>query len=191
MAFVDTFSRYQHVVAPSGSCVAMVNAHFDELFEGNEDYRHRAAELAKRTTELSVFLARFSQLAVDQEFAAKVAYHDSCSGLRELNIRDEPRRLLRQVKGLEFVNYVGSETCCGFGGTFCVKYPEVSVAICSSRCQEIEDSGADTLLGGDLGCLMNLAGRLNRNGCDIDVRHYAEVLSGVTGEPAICKPVKK
>jgi L-lactate dehydrogenase complex protein LldE len=114
-----------------------------------------------------------------------VTYHDSCSGLRELSVKEQPRRLLRSVAGLELVELPGAETCCGFGGTFCVKYPEISNRMVEDKAQAIEDTGAGTLLAGDLGCLLNMAGKLKRRGAAVRVRHVAEVLAGMTDGPAI------
>ena len=122
---------------------------------------------------------------VDAQFAGRVTYHDSCSGLRELSVKEQPRRLLRSVEGLELVELAGAETCCGFGGTFCVKYPEISNRMVEDKAQAVEETGAETLLAGDLGCLLNMAGKLKRRGSPVRVRHVAEVLAGMTGEPAI------
>ena len=116
--------------------------------------------------------------AVDAALEARVTYHDSCSGLRELGIKEQPRKLLRSVKGLELVELADAEVCCGFGGTFSVKYPDISNAIVERKTEHIAATGADMLLAGDLGCLMNMAGKLSRQGRTIAVRHVAEVLAG-------------
>ena len=125
--------------------------------------------------------------AVDVELKARATYHDSCSGLRELGIREQPRPLLRSVKGLELVELTDAEVCCGFGGTFSVKYPDISNAIVERKTEQITATGADMLLAGDLGCLMNMAGKLSRQGRNVAVRHVAEVLAGELDQPAICE----
>ena len=119
------------------------------------------------------------------EFPARVTYHDSCSGLRELGIKRQPRELLKRVSGLDLVEMEEPETCCGFGGTFCVKYPAVSTAMVDRKLAHASATGASVLLAGDLGCLMNMAGRLSRQGSPLEVRHVAEVLAGELSEPAI------
>ena len=118
-------------------------------------------------------------------FGGTVTYHDSCSGLRELGVHAQPRRLLGTVQGVRLVEMRDSDVCCGFGGTFCVKYPDISNAIVEKKAANIAATGADTLLAGDLGCLMNMAGKLQREGQEIDVRHVAEVLAGMTSQPGI------
>ena len=121
---------------------------------------------------------------VTARYSGKVTYHDSCSGLRELGVRDQPRKLLGSVEGLSLTELPEAEICCGFGGTFCVKYPDISNAMVERKAEAIEATGAGTLLAGDLGCLMNMAGKLKRLGSPVQSRHVAEVLAGVTG-PAI------
>ena len=122
---------------------------------------------------------------VSGTYAGKTTYHDSCSGLRELGIKQQPRKLLAAVKGLKTEEYDGAETCCGFGGTFCIKYSEISDKMTANRIDQLTSSGVEMLLGGDLGCLMNLAGKLKREGSLIQVRHVAEILAGLTDDPAI------
>jgi L-lactate dehydrogenase complex protein LldE len=114
-----------------------------------------------------------------------VTYHDSCSSLRELGIKSQPRKLLAQVDGLTIREMRDTDVCCGFGGTFCVKYPDISDAIVTKKVANVVESGAQTLLAGDLGCLMNIAGKLQRQGSKVAVRHVAEVLAGMTAERAI------
>ena len=121
-------------------------------------------------------------------FEGSITYHDSCSGLRELGIKAQPRKLLAGVEGLSVVEMKDPDVCCGFGGTFCVKYPDVSNKIVGKKTGNIAASGASTLLAGDLGCLMNMAGKLSREGKEIRVRHIAEVLAGMGDEPAIGEP---
>ncbi len=183
---IAAFSGYDYVVAPSGSCAAMIREHYPALFAGNPALEEKAAALAARTHELTSFLTDVRGMKkVDAAFAGRVTYHDGCSGLRELGIRDQPRALLGTVEGLDLTELVESEACCGFGGTFCVKYPEISNTMVSDKAERIEQSGADTLLAGDLGCLLNMAGKLSRTGAKVRVRHVAEVLAGMTDEPAI------
>ena len=117
-------------------------------------------------------------------FVGQVTYHDSCSGLRELGVRDQPRTLLKNI-GAEIVEMRDAEVCCGFGGTFCVKYPDISNAMVGDKTANIEATGAPLLLAGDLGCLMNMAGKLSREGKPVQARHIAEVLAGMTDRPAI------
>ena len=118
--------------------------------------------------------------AVDAEYAGTITYHDSCSGLRELGVKQQPRTLLRSVGGLTLTELPGAEVCCGFGGTFCIKYPEISNKMVGEKTIDIARTGADTLLAGDMGCLLNMAGKLKREGSDIKVRHVAEILADMT-----------
>jgi L-lactate dehydrogenase complex protein LldE len=180
------FERFDYVVAPSGSCAAMVRVHYPRLFADDPALAARAGELAARTHELVSFLTDVLGVThVAARSEAVAAYHDSCSGLRELGIRDQPRALLETVEGLTLREVKGPEQCCGFGGTFCVKYPEVSARMAADKAADVAATGADTLLGGDLGCLLHLAGKLAREGRPVRVRHVAEVLAGDVGSPAI------
>ncbi len=177
---------YDHVVVPSGSCASTIRVHYPELFEAGSPWHARAVALAARTFELLSYLADIRHWTPERvSLAAKVTYHDSCSGLRELGIKAQPRRLLAGVAGLALAELEGSETCCGFGGTFCVKYPAISNAIVDEKAQHITATGADILLGGDLGCLMNMAGKLHRTGSPVRSFHAAEVLAGMADGPAI------
>jgi len=183
---IDAFAVYDYVVAPSGSCAGMLKAHYPELFHDDPNWMPRVDAFCARTYELISFLVDVLGVSrVDARFEGAVTYHDSCSGLRELGVRIQPRRLLGTVQGLTIKEMQDAETCCGFGGTFCVKYPDISNAIVGKKTANIAASGADTLLAGDLGCLMNMAGKLQREGKPIEVRHVAEVLAGMTDEPAI------
>jgi L-lactate dehydrogenase complex protein LldE len=127
---------------------------------------------------------------VDVIYDGTVTYHDSCSGLRELGVKDQPRKLLGSVAGLSIAEMKDSDVCCGFGGTFCVKYPEISNAIVEKKAENIAATGAPMLLAGDLGCLMNMAGKLQRMKRPVAVRHVAEMLAGMAREPAIGDPPK-
>jgi L-lactate dehydrogenase complex protein LldE len=180
---VDAFEGYDHVVAPSGSCAGMIREHYPALLADDPALFQRAQHLAKRTHELVSFLVDVMGMkAVDARYDGVVTYHDSCSGLRELGVKEQPRRLLRSVDGLELKEMKTPEVCCGFGGTFCIKYPEISDKLVSDKSAEIVATGADTLIAGDMGCLLNMAGKLERLGKDIRVRHVAEVLAGTADE---------
>jgi L-lactate dehydrogenase complex protein LldE len=183
---IDTFLPYDYVVAPSGSCAGMLRKHFPMLFADDLDLGPRAQALGAKTYELVSFLTDVLNVAaVHAEFEGKVTYHDSCSGLRELGVNAQPRRLLETVKGLTFVEAGDRETCCGFGGTFSVKYPDISNAMVSRKTDMLRATEAEFVLGGDLGCLMNIAGKLSRENSPMRVRHVAEVLAGVTDAPPI------
>ncbi len=184
------FTGYDYVVAPSGSCAGMVKVHYPELFADEPETLAKAQELATRTYELVSFLVDVRGMdRVVATWPRAVAYHDACSGLRELGIKTQPRRLLDSVEGLRLTELSGAEVCCGFGGTFCVKYPEISDKMVTDKAADIAATGADAVLAGDLGCLLNIAGKLSRRGSPIEVRHIAEVLADMTGDtPAIGAP---
>ena len=176
---IAAFAGFDYVVAPSGSCGGMIIKHYPELFAEDSADHAAAVELSGRTHELVSFLTRVMKIdKVDAHFPAKATYHDSCSGLRELGIKKEPRMLLASVQGVTLREMEDAEVCCGFGGTFCVKYPGISDKMLEKKLKAIAATGADTLIAGDLGCLMNLAGKLKRQGSPVRVRHIAEVLAG-------------
>jgi L-lactate dehydrogenase complex protein LldE len=178
---IRAFADFDYVVVPSGSCAGTITLHYPELFKDDEEWHDRALKLAARTFELTSFLVDVLAVRLPATtFPASVAYHDSCSSLRELGVARQPRRLLADVTGLRLSSLSEAESCCGFGGLFCVKYPEISEKMVQAKVEAIVASGADTVLGGDLGCLLNIAGRLSRNGHSIHVRHVAEVLAGMT-----------
>lgn len=187
---LDAFSGFDYVVVPSGSCGGMIAHHLPGLFDDDPNLRARAEALGSKTFELVQFLTEVRGVdAVVARYDGVVTYHDSCSGLRELGIKAQPRALLKTVAGLELREMAEPEVCCGFGGTFCVKYPEISTRMVSDKAADIVATGADTLLAGDLGCLLNMAGRLSREGHPVRVRHVAEVLAGMTAElPPIGMP---
>jgi L-lactate dehydrogenase complex protein LldE len=186
---IEDFRGFDYVVAPSGSCAGMIRTHYPELFADDPNWLPKAHALAARTYELTSFLVDVLGLTgVDAAFDGVVTYHDSCAGLRELGVREQPRRLLNSVEGLTLVEMSESDVCCGFGGTFAVKYGDISGAIVDAKAKCILESGAPTVLAGDLGCLMNMAGKLTRDGRPVAVRHVAEVLAGMTDEPAIGLP---
>jgi L-lactate dehydrogenase complex protein LldE len=184
---IEAFEGYEFVVAPSGSCGGMISHHYPALFADDPAMALRAEHLAKRTYELISFLTDVcGVISTDQVSWPGVAtYHDSCSGLRELDIKKQPRRLLAGVEGLTLKELPNAETCCGFGGTFCVKYPDISNHLVTEKAEAIESTGADMLLAGDMGCLLNMAGKLKRRGSKVQVRHVAEVLAGQRDTPAI------
>jgi L-lactate dehydrogenase complex protein LldE len=177
---------FQYVVVPSGSCAATIRIHYPDLFQDDPPWRARAQALAVRTHELLSFLVDIRAWSPKQvALRACATYHDSCSGLRELGIEAQPRKLLASVEGLSLRPLAGNTSCCGFGGTFCVKYAAISNAIVEEKARSIEATGAELLLGGDLGCLMNMAGKLHRRGSSIRAFHAAEILAGMGGGPAI------
>jgi L-lactate dehydrogenase complex protein LldE len=177
---------FDAVVVPSGSCAATIKVHYPELFDDDPAWKARSEALGARTYELLSYLTDVrGWLPRQVALFATATYHDSCSGLRELGVQAQPRRLLAQVAGLALRPLEGSDTCCGFGGTFCVKYPAISNAIVGEKARQIEATGADLLLGGDLGCLMNMAGKLHRTGARVRAFHTAEILAGFGDGPAI------
>jgi L-lactate dehydrogenase complex protein LldE len=182
---IAAFDGFDYVVAPSGSCAGMIREHYPELFADEKDMAVAVQHLAKRTYELISFLTDVMGVAdVAARYDGIVTYHDSCSGLRELGVKQQPRKLLASVKGLRLSELPGAEICCGFGGTFCIKYPAISDKMVTDKAVDIAATGADTLLAGDLGCLLNMAGKLTRRGETVRVRHVAEVLADMTGEVA-------
>jgi L-lactate dehydrogenase complex protein LldE len=182
-AILDSFSGYDYVVVPSGSCGGMLREHLPHLFDNDPNLRPRVQALAARTYELVSFLTEVTGL--DRPTAAwnggTVTYHDSCAGLRELGIKHQPRHLLRSI-GVKIAEMAEPEVCCGFGGTFCVKYPDISLRMVSDKTKDVAATGAALLLAGDMGCLLNIAGRLTREGSNVAVRHVAEVLAGMTAD---------
>ena len=179
---IEAFESFDYVVAPSGSCAGMLREHYPRLFPTGADWHARAQSLADRTHELSSFLTDVLGVReVAARLEAHATYHDSCSGLREMEVRDQPRDLHGSVGGLRLTEMRDSATCCGFGGTFCVKYPEISTRMVDEKCANVLATGAGVLLGGDLGCLLNIAGRLTRESHPVRVFHVAEVLAGMAG----------
>jgi L-lactate dehydrogenase complex protein LldE len=180
---IAAFDKVDYVVVPSGSCAGTIKTHYPELFGDEPQMAAVIARLAERTWELTSFLTQVRNIGqVSERYDGVAAYHDSCSGLREMHVREQPRALLAGVAGLSIRELTNRDTCCGFGGMFCIKYPEISGKMVDAKVDDVLATGADTLLGGDLGCLLNIAGRLHRRGADVRVRHVAEVLAGTTGE---------
>jgi L-lactate dehydrogenase complex protein LldE len=179
---IEAFDGVDYLVAPSGSCASMIRAHYPSLFEDEPDMHLKASALAKRSYELVSFLTDILEMpldAIDARFDGTVTYHDSCSGLRELEIKQQPRTLLSAVENIKLAELPSAEICCGFGGTFCVKYPDISNKMVGDKADDIVATGADTLLAGDLGCLMNMAGKLKRQGAPVHSYHVAEILAGM------------
>lgn len=183
---VDTYSSYDYLVAPSGSCVAMIKHHYLQLLGNNGDHRVKTTEMAAKSHEIVSFLHDVVSFQPErQNYPGVVTYHDGCSGLRELSIKTQARNLLRAVHGMKLKEMEDNETCCGFGGTFCVKYPRISEKIVDEKIDRIHASGAQTLLSGEIGCLLNIAGRLNRLNSPVRCFHVVELLAGMTDKPAL------
>jgi L-lactate dehydrogenase complex protein LldE len=176
---IAEFEDCPHVVVPSGSCAGMIRTHFSDVFSDDPGMRARAERLGARTYELTEFLTKVAHRPrVSATFAGTVTYHDSCSGLRELGVKTEPRKLLARVEGLKLVEMEECETCCGFGGTFSIKYGDISAEMAERKCAHIAASGAQAVVLGDLGCMLNIEGRLRKRGDGkTRVLHVAEVLA--------------
>ena len=176
---VEEFEGCDYLVAPSGSCSGMIRTHYAELFAADPAWSARVAALAAKTHELTDFLVNVLKLdRVPGRFQGRVTYHDACAGLREMGVKAQPRALLAKVDGLQLAEMADAEVCCGFGGTFAVKFGEISSRIADNKCQHIVTSGADAVVLGDLGCMLNIEGRLRRRGDATRVLHVAEVLAG-------------
>lgn len=177
---LEEFEGFDYVVLPSGSCAGMIRAHYPELFSERPELLARVEKLASKTYELTDFLVNVAKLEqVPGRFEGSITYHDSCSGLRELGVFEQPRKLLAKVPGLRLLEMAESTTCCGFGGTFSIKFGDISAHLADNKCGNACATGADAIVGGDLGCLLNIEGRLRRRG-DLKTRvmHVAEVLAG-------------
>ena len=177
---IAEFEGYEYVVAPSGSCADQVRTEYPGLLADDPAWHGRAVALASRVFELTDFLVNVARIdKLPGDFHGSVAYHDSCTGLRSLGIKNQPRELLARLPGVELREMPGAEECCGFGGTFSVKFGEVSAAIAERKCANACSTGADAIVGGDLGCLLNIEGKLRRMGDEkTRVLHIAEVLTG-------------
>lgn len=183
---IETFEHFDYIVAPSGSCAGMLKKHYPGLFAGDPAWEARARGFATKVHELVSFLADVRGVAeTGVRLDASATYHDACSGLRELGIRQQPRTLLAGVEGLTLKEVTEADVCCGLGGAFCMKRSDISNAIVTKKTEAIEAAGADLLLAGELGCLMNMAGKLKRQGSKVETRHVAEVLAGMTDTPPI------
>lgn len=176
--FISIFEESEYVVAPSGSCASMVRVYYPDLFKEDGATLGRARALASRTYEFTEFLVNVLGVEdVGARYEGKVALHQSCHLLRELNVRSEPLRLLKAVRGIELVELERAEMCCGFGGLFSIKYPHISTEILQDKLDAIRASGADTVVASDLGCLMQIAGGLSRNRLAAKTMHIAELLA--------------
>ena len=176
---IAEFRDCPYVVAPSGSCSGMVRVHYPQLFTDEPTWAEEARALSARTYELTDFLANVAKVSsVPGGLKANVTYHDSCSGLRELGVKAQPRKLLAMAPGVELTEMKDCETCCGFGGTFSIKYGDISSDLAEKKCINIAASGADAVVLGDLGCMLNIEGRLRKRGDKTRVLHVAEVLAG-------------
>lgn len=181
---IAAFETFDYVVAPSGSCAGMLRAHYPQLLRDDAVWSVRARQLADKTHELFSFLVNVRGLkSVLASCKANALYHDSCSSLREMSVLSEPRTLLKSVAGLDLHDFTDREVCCGFGGFFSVKYPEISARLADDKIDDAKSRGAELVLSGDLGCLLHLAGRAARRGEKICFRHAAEVLAGTTAPP--------
>jgi L-lactate dehydrogenase complex protein LldE len=187
---ITAFAAYDYIVVPSGSCGGMLAKHMPHLFDDDPNLRAKADQIAAKTYELTSFLVDVMKFTpTPPPLPVTATYHDSCAGLRELGVKAQPRALLGAVPGLTLTEMTEPEICCGFGGTFCVKYPDISTRMVADKAADIAATEAELLLAGDMGCLLNMAGRLSRDGTPVEVRHVAEVLAGVTRDtPAIGKP---
>lgn len=179
------FAACEHVVLPSGSCAGMIKTHYPELLAEFADLAPEVARLVARTRELSDFLVNVLKVReVPGRFSGTITYHDSCSGLRELGVKQQPRALLSQMRGVTITEMAAPEQCCGFGGTFAIKYGDISARIADQKCDDILQSRADAVVLGDVGCMANIEGRLRRRGdTRTRVLHVAEVLAGMDKEP--------
>ncbi|WP_244630851.1 (Fe-S)-binding protein [Aureimonas sp. ME7] len=184
---IAALEGFDYVVAPSGSCAGTIRHGYPESLSGDPAWAERAKALAARTYEITSFLVDVLgyRTPPPTRHVGTATYHDTCSGLRELGVHDQPRALLRSVEGLALTPLPDANVCCGFGGTFCVKYPAISNAVVAEKTASITKTGADILLGGDLGCLLNMAGKLAREGSGIRTFHTVEALTGRLGTPAI------
>jgi L-lactate dehydrogenase complex protein LldE len=176
--FIEIFENSQTIVCPSGSCVHMLRHHYPGLFDNEPGWRKRAETIASRTYEFTEFIVDvLGAEDVGARYRGRITYHDSCHLLRGLRVQEQPRRLLRRVAGAEFVEMKNSDYCCGFGGAFAVKYPDISCAMVNDKVDHILNSGADTVVGCDTGCLLNISGAISRRGLPIKTMHIAEILA--------------
>lgn len=176
--FLSDFKDEAYIICPSGSCTSMVKVFYKELFENDSRYSICAAGIAERTYEFTDFLINILGIEdVGASYKCKATYHDACHAFRELGIYDQPRKLLENVSGLELVEMSMNDACCGFGGTFSIKYPDLSTAVLEEKIGSILDSGADTVISTDLGCLMNIGGYISRKSLKLNIKHIAEILA--------------
>ncbi|MDH5424122.1 MAG: (Fe-S)-binding protein [Gammaproteobacteria bacterium] len=183
---INEFSDYEYIIVPSSSCAGMMIKHYPQLFEDNAEWYKKATDFSAHCYDLVTFLHDILKItSVPVTYQGNITYHDSCSSLRETRVKDKTRHLLACNEKINLLELGNPEACCGFGGTFCVKYPEISESMVNDKIADIEATGADTVVSGDMGCLLNIAGRLKRLNKPIKVFHIAEVLAGMTGIAAI------
>ncbi len=176
--FIQVFEDAETIVTPSGSCATMVRLEYPHLFEDDPAWQARAQAVAARTYEFSEFLVRILKIEdVGARFLGHVTYHDACHANRGLGIREEPRRLLRHVRGLELVEMDRPDWCCGFGGSFSVRLPDISGAMLDEKLRRIKATGVNTVITTDAGCIMHMAGGLRQRGETVQVLHLARVLA--------------
>ena len=181
---VEEFEHCDYLVAPSGSCSGMIKTHYGELFADDPAWTPRVAALARKTYELTDFLVNVVNVdRLPGNFRGTITYHDSCAGLREMGVKAQPRALLAKMDGVRLSEMADCEMCCGFGGTFAVKFGEISARLADNKCQHIVTNGAEAVVLGDLGCMLNIEGRLRRRGDATRVLHVAEVLAGELPQP--------
>lgn len=182
---IDALQGYDYIVIPSGSCAGMMIHHYPRLLADEPEWLARAEALASSSYELTRFLHDIVKFTPTASCPHKLTYHDSCSCRRELGIQQEPRQLLTGMDGLVLNEMEETEVCCGFGGTFSVTYPEISSQMVANKAGNVEASGAELLAAADLGCLLNISGKLSREKSPVRVFHIAEVLAGMTDKAAI------
>ncbi|GAB1261113.1 (Fe-S)-binding protein [Aurantivibrio plasticivorans] len=185
---IPLFLDFDYLVAPSGSCAGMIKHHYPKLLKDEPEWYDKAKKLSEKTFELTSFLHDVLQVkpkSTDTVSSETYTFHDSCAGLRELNIKDQPRSLLKSFNNIEIEELQNTDECCGFGGTFCAKMPHISDAMVTDKLLAAEATGATTLLGGDMGCLLNIAGKASRQKSNLKVRHVAEVLADQLNAPAM------
>ncbi len=182
LRFIEIFENAEVIVCPSGSCVHMVRHHYPQLFKNDPELLKRATDVAAKTYEFTEYIVDVLGLSsVKATFPYKVTYHDSCHLSRGLGIDKQPRQLLYNTEALHFIEMQDSDTCCGFGGTFAINYPEISTAMVDEKIENILATGADVVTGCDISCLMNIQGRLSRRGEQVKVMHIAEILAQTQG----------
>ncbi len=175
--FINLFRDKEYIVAPSGSCVSFVKAYYKEL-DIKEELKGELNTIGGRIFEFSEFMVNVLKIdSIDGEFNHKVTYHDSCHPLRELGIHDQPRKLIKSIRNLEFVEMEKSDECCGFGGTFSYKFENVSLAMVESKCRNIEKSGAEFCAGADSSCLMNIEGFMKKHEINVKTIHITDLLA--------------
>jgi len=175
--FIRIFESTETIVCPSGSCVSMVRNHYGDLFEDDPHWLGRAAKVAEKTYEFSEYLVDvLGATEVGAVFNKRVTYHESCHLMRAIGVSRQPRTLIAHVEGLDFVEMNDADRCCGFGGAFSIKYPDISTAMLAEKVRNIENSGAEVVVGCDMGCLMNIQGMLNRKKTVVKTMHIAELL---------------